>query len=81
MYRLATVGNVKGSRPPMWDMLGRAKWYDPLFNSLNFPASLASSNSFMCAVRLSRVLGKEMFPPVDLVLFPVRSMSAFIGLG
>jgi acyl-CoA-binding protein len=29
MYSLstpATVGNVSGSRPPMWDMLGRAKW-------------------------------------------------------
>ncbi|KAL5530477.1 hypothetical protein ACEPAF_6735 [Sanghuangporus sanghuang] len=26
LYKQATVGNVKGSRPAMWDMLGRAKW-------------------------------------------------------
>jgi hypothetical protein len=24
---VATVGNVTGPRPGMWDMLGRAKWY------------------------------------------------------
>lgn len=23
----ATVGNVEGPRPSVWDMLGRAKWY------------------------------------------------------
>ncbi|KZS98096.1 ACBP-domain-containing protein [Sistotremastrum niveocremeum HHB9708] len=26
LYKQATVGNVQGSRPGMWDMLGRAKW-------------------------------------------------------
>ncbi|EIN10465.1 ACBP-domain-containing protein [Punctularia strigosozonata HHB-11173 SS5] len=26
LYKQATVGNVKGPRPAMWDMLGRAKW-------------------------------------------------------
>ncbi|KAH8105003.1 ACBP-domain-containing protein [Phellopilus nigrolimitatus] len=26
LYKQATVGNVKGTRPAMWDMLGRAKW-------------------------------------------------------
>jgi acyl-CoA-binding protein len=25
----ATVGNVVGVRPGLWDMLGRAKWYAP----------------------------------------------------
>ncbi|KAI5122180.1 hypothetical protein M0805_007077 [Coniferiporia weirii] len=26
LYKQATVGNVKGARPALWDMLGRAKW-------------------------------------------------------
>ncbi|KAL0949861.1 hypothetical protein HGRIS_009894 [Hohenbuehelia grisea] len=26
LYKQATVGNVKGARPAMWDMLARAKW-------------------------------------------------------
>ncbi|KAG2148123.1 ACBP-domain-containing protein [Suillus clintonianus] len=26
LYKQATVGNVQGGRPGMWDMLGRAKW-------------------------------------------------------
>ncbi|KAI0824660.1 ACBP-domain-containing protein [Trametes gibbosa] len=26
LYKQATVGNVQGSRPNVWDMLGRAKW-------------------------------------------------------
>ncbi|EJD00893.1 ACBP-domain-containing protein [Fomitiporia mediterranea MF3/22] len=26
LYKQATVGNVAGGRPAMWDMLGRAKW-------------------------------------------------------
>ncbi|KAI0698627.1 acyl CoA binding protein-domain-containing protein [Cytidiella melzeri] len=26
LYKQATVGNVQGSRPSVWDMLGRAKW-------------------------------------------------------
>ncbi|KAF8901640.1 hypothetical protein CPB84DRAFT_1815100 [Gymnopilus junonius] len=26
MYRYTTAGNVISSRPPMWDMIGRAKW-------------------------------------------------------
>ncbi|KLO15746.1 ACBP-domain-containing protein [Schizopora paradoxa] len=26
LYKQATVGNVKGPRPALWDMLGRAKW-------------------------------------------------------
>ncbi|KAF8607637.1 ACBP-domain-containing protein [Ceratobasidium sp. AG-I] len=26
LYKQATLGNVKTSRPGMWDMLGRAKW-------------------------------------------------------
>ncbi|OJA16425.1 hypothetical protein AZE42_08401 [Rhizopogon vesiculosus] len=26
LYKQATVGNVQGARPGMWDMLGRAKW-------------------------------------------------------
>jgi acyl-CoA-binding protein len=27
MLYSATVGNAKGPRPGIWDMLGRAKWY------------------------------------------------------
>ncbi|KAI0092461.1 acyl CoA binding protein-domain-containing protein [Irpex rosettiformis] len=26
LYKQATVGNVEGTRPSVWDMLGRAKW-------------------------------------------------------
>ncbi|TBU49070.1 ACBP-domain-containing protein [Dichomitus squalens] len=26
LYKQATVGNVQGNRPAVWDMLGRAKW-------------------------------------------------------
>lgn len=32
-YEIATAGNVKGPRPGMWDMLGRAKWFVILYRS------------------------------------------------